>query len=164
MASEPSSIPIDLAWPRLARLATVAALVTTAACASVPPATVTTLNPRPKVMPARPMASVIVYTLGVPAGAVEVYLIRVGDDDNLDQADRLYNARWTAARLGCDGLVIREDVPDQRIEVSGRRGGSHTPIDTVHGTVTTQGHVTAVCIAWPVREVRCPSCEPPMQH
>jgi hypothetical protein len=102
------------------------------------------------------MESVTVFAISAPAGAVEVYLIRVGDDDGLDQADRLYNVRWTAARLGCDGVLIRESVPDQLAFINAQR--AYAPGTRVSGTVMTQGHVTAVCIAFPDRS--CPRCEP----
>jgi hypothetical protein len=147
----------SMSFARPASLLLAVVTITAVACASGPPANVTALNPRPKAMPTRSMESVTMYAVTVPDGAVEVFLIRVGGDDDLDQADRLNNARWTAARLGCDGLVVREDVPDRQSSIDAQR--DHRLETSVSGAVVTRGYVTAVCVSFPERA--CPSCELP---
>jgi hypothetical protein len=109
-----------------------------AACGGLTTVDVSPLGKSPHALKPRAVASVQIFKASPPAGAVEVYLIKVSGGE---PAEREAAAREQAAQLGCDGLVLKNEEG----KAVGEDGTTGSLVD--HRTMVT-AHARAVCVVF----------------
>lgn len=108
--------------------------------------TVQPLNPAPRPLTSRSVASVEVFHFAPQRDFVEIARITGRGNDGEGQLEA---TRQRAAELGCDGLVVLRDEAPREQQVSYQEGPIGAP-QQARATVTEDGVIEATCIVYRV--------------